>query len=219
MPSSYSVSCRYELQATGENVNTWGVRLDTALTLVDSSVAGWLTKALTGNYTLTSLNGVVDEARNAMLKFTGTGPFTVTVPAVSKRYDVWNAMAAALTITNGSASVVIPAGMVTSIVTDGAGTFVLVQPTDFAGARITNVGAPTVNSDAATKKYADDLAFAANAGILPGQTGNAGKFLTTDGATARWGLPTVSQISDYASDQAARRSVATNLAIAFAVAL
>jgi hypothetical protein len=121
-----------------------------------------------------------------MLKFTGTGTFTVTVPAVSKRYDVWNACTGDLTLTNGSASVVVKAGEVVSVITDGGAGFKRVQATDFAGARITNLGAPTSNLDAATKKYVDDTAFTANAGILPAQPGNAGKFLTTDGTVAGW---------------------------------
>jgi hypothetical protein len=59
------------------------------------------------------------------------------------------------------------------------------------------------------------------AGSLPGQTGNAGKALITDGTTASWGLPTLttSDITDYASDQAAKTATATKLAIAFAAAL
>lgn len=197
MPSSYSTSLRFELQATGENVNTWGVRLDSAVSRVDDAVAGWTTKALVGNYSLTSANGSADEARMAMLKFTGTGTFTVTVPAVSKRYDIWNATTGVLTVTNGTASVTLIAGEVVSVMTDGAAAFKRVQPTDFGSARITSVGTPTSNTDAATKAYVDGTAFAMAAGSLPGQGGNAGKFLTTDGSAASWGsvIPTTRAIS------------------------
>jgi hypothetical protein len=51
---------------------------------------------------------------------------------------------------------------------------------------VKNVGSPTAATDAATKGYADSLAFNANAGVLPGQTGNAGSVLSTDGTTAHW---------------------------------
>lgn len=187
MPSSYTASLRFELQFTGENVNLWGDKLNAALSRADTSVAGWLTKALTGNYTLTTANGTADEARTAMLKFTGTGAFTVTIPSVSKRYDVWNACTDVLTLTNGSASVTVQVGEVVSVVTDGGSGLKRVQPTDFGSSRITSVGTPTSNTDAATKKYVDDTAFAGMSGTFPGQGGNAGKFTTTDGSVVSWG--------------------------------
>lgn len=219
MPSSYTTSLRFELQFTGENVNLWGDKLNAVITKVDAATSGFVAKALTGAYALTTANGGADEASKAMLKFTGAGAFTVTLPAVSKRYDVWNACSGDLVVTNGSASVTVKAGEVVSLVTDGGASIARVQPTDFGSARITSVGAPTSNSDAATKLYVDNAAFTANAGILPGQVGNAGRYLTTDGTTASWAAPVVSQISDYASDQAARAAAATAQAIAFAVAL
>ena len=186
MPSSYSTSLRFELQFTGENVNLWGDKLNAALQRADDSIAGWLTKALTGPYSLTTANGTTDEARRAMLKFTGTGAFTVTIPAVSKRYDVWNGCTGVLTVTNGSASVTLQPGEVVGVVTDGGANISRVQPTDFGGQRITSVSYPTSNTDAATKKYVDDQAWSAAGGNLPGQAGNAGKLLTTDGAIAGW---------------------------------
>jgi hypothetical protein len=171
MPSSYTASARFVLEATGENLNTWGSLLNTgALALIDSNVNGWTTKALTTNYTLTTANGAADEARSAMLKFTGTGAYTVTIPSVSKRYDVWNACTDVLTVTNGSVSVTVPVGEVVSIVTDGATGLKRVVPTDFGGASLANVNrisglaAPIVNTDAATKKYVDDTAFAGMSG-------------------------------------------------------
>jgi broad specificity polyphosphatase/5'/3'-nucleotidase SurE len=67
------------------------------------------------------------------------------------------------------------------------------------------------------------------AGSLPGQGGNAGKSLITNGTVASWGIPTLtvadlpalatSNLTDYASDQAAKTATATKLAIAFAAAL
>jgi hypothetical protein len=189
MPSSYTPSLRFELQFTGENVNLWGDKLNAALSRADDAVAGWLTKPLTGDYTLATANGGADEARKAMLKFTGTGSFTVTVPAVSKRYDVWNACTGVLTITNGSVSVVLASGEKASVITDGGGAIGKIQATDFGGVTLTSLGSPANNTDAATKKYVDDSVFGIAAGSLPGQVGNGGKFLTTNGSTAAWGDP------------------------------
>lgn len=53
---------------------------------------------------------------------------------------------------------------------------------DFSGASVT-VPTPTAPAHPATKAYADALTFAA---ALPGQTGNAGKTIRTDGTTAAW---------------------------------
>lgn len=217
MPSSYSASLRLELQFDGENVNTWGDKLNAALQRLDESVAGWATIALSGSISLTTANGTADQARLAMFKFTGAGPYTVTVPAVSKRYDVWNATASVLTLTNGSTSVTLQPSEVVAVINDGGANFARVQPTDFGAQRITSVADPLNPQDVATKNYADNLAFTANAGILPGQVGNAGKFLTTNGAVASWSFVTAA--ADYIADQAAKVLAAKAQAIAFAVAL
>jgi hypothetical protein len=189
MPSSYTPSLRFELQFTGENVNLWGDKLNAALSRADDAVAGWLTKPLTGDYTLATANGGGDEARKAMLKFTGTGPFTVTLPAVSKSYDIWNACTGDLTVTNGSTMITVTSGEVTRIITDGGAAMKKVQATDFGGVTLSSLGAPGNNTDAATKKYVDDSVFGIAAGSLPGQVGNGGKFLTTNGSVAGWSDP------------------------------
>lgn len=186
MPSSWSASLRFELQFTGENINLWGDKLNVVLNHADYAIAGWLTKALTANATLTSANAGDDEARAAMLKFTGAGPFTVTVPSVSKSYLVWNACAAALTLTTGAgATALVAPGERVALMCDGAGVY-RVQGSDFGGQRLTGVADPGAAQDAATKAYVDATAFAMAGGSLPGQAGSAGKFLATDGANALW---------------------------------
>ena len=70
MPSSWSPSLRLELQFTGENINLWGEKLNTALAHADRAIAGWTLKPLTGPVTLSTANGAADEARSATLKFT-----------------------------------------------------------------------------------------------------------------------------------------------------
>jgi len=101
MPSSWSPSLRFELQFTGENINLWGEKLNTALTRVDTAIAGWLVKPLTGSTSLSAVNDGPDEARAAMIRFTGalTEPATVSIPAVSKAYLIWNAADRVVTLT------------------------------------------------------------------------------------------------------------------------
>ncbi|HET7637461.1 MAG TPA: hypothetical protein VFK47_01850, partial [Ktedonobacteraceae bacterium] len=49
------------------------------------------------------------------------------------------------------------------------------------------VPTPTNSTDAATKTYVDTTSASAAAAILPSQTGNNGKYLTTNGTSASWG--------------------------------
>ena len=197
MPSSWSPSLRFELQFTGENINLWGEKLNAVLQHVDYAVAGWLTKPLTGaGATLTTANAGDDEARAASLKFTGgAGPFTVTLPAVSKTYLVWNASAGPVTLTTGSgATVIVDPGDIVWAVTDGGA----VKTPGYGGSAI--------------KDWVTNLAWTYNAGALPAQSGNAGKVVKTDGTTASWQSLSTADLSDYSSS-------VKGLALAFAVAL
>jgi len=214
MPSSWSASLRFELQFTGENINLWGDKLNAALQHADYAVAGWLEKPLTADATLSTANAGDDEARAAMLKFTGAGPFTVTIPSVSKSYLVWNACAGAVTLTTGAgAAAVVQAGERIAVVCDGAGVW-RVQATDFAGQRLTGLGEPAGPQDAATRAYVDATAFASNAGVLPGQAGNAGGFLVTDGTTPAWRAPASADLTDLSSFTETRDAFAVAMALA-----
>ena len=196
MPSSWSSSLRFELQFTGENINLWGDKLNVALQRCDYAIAGWLVKPLTGSVALTTANAADDEARAAMIKFTGgAGPFTVTLPAVSKSYLVWNACAGPVTLTTGAgATVTVDAGDIVWAVTDGGA----VKTPGYGGASI--------------KDWVSSVAWSYNAGALPAQSGNAGRFVTTNGTTASWQTLSTANLSDYAS-------AVKGLALAFAVAL
>lgn len=200
MPSSYSTNVRFELQFTGENLNTWGEKLSYTLARVDDAVAGYVAIAITGNYTVQSANSntTADEARRAVLKFTGTlsATATITIPAVSKVYWIWNACTGgSITITTGSGSTVtISAGDICQVFCDG-----------------TNVKTVTISAYG-IKDYVDNVAWTYNAGALPSQTGNAGKFVTTNGTAASWAAIATTDISDYATN-------IKGLAVAMAAAL
>jgi len=210
MPSSYSASLRLELQFTGENVNTWGVRLNSLFTRADFAIAGRAIVALTGaNYALTSSNTADDEARAAVLEFTGTGGCTVTIPSVAKQYTVQNSANAAVVIATGAgATVSVDPGDVVQVVCDGAN----VEPLGYA------VGGILLS----TKDYIAQAILGAT-GSLPAASGNAGKYLFSNGSTWLPRAPVVADLTDYASDQAAKAAAAATLAtaraIAFAIAL
>ena len=197
MPSSYSSSLRFNLQATGENTNTWGSLLNTgALALIDSAIAGFTTIALTGNVTLTTANGSSDQARTAMIKLTGSASYQVTVPAVSKQYLIWNASSYTQTIVSsgGGTSVALPSNSKVYVGSDGTNVFEL----GYSGYGL--------------KDYIDQAVLAAT-GSLPAVVGNAGKNLYCDGVS--W-LPKQIALSD-ASDYTTYTNAQTAKALAFAI--
>lgn len=204
MPSNYTASLRFEMQGIGENLNTWGVRLNTALQRIDKAVAGMAPIALAGvDYVLSSSNTADDEARAAILNLTGIGGCAVIVPAVSKLYMVRNAANAPVTITTGAgATVVLAVSDVAMVFCDGVG----VAPQLLGGltfrAALDNLRA-----------YVDAQAWGAQAGVLPGQAGNAGGFLVTNGTTPSWRKLTVADVEDLATTlEAFTASVAVQLA-------
>ena len=103
MPSTYDPLLRLELQATGENATTWGVKTNTNLDLLAESIAGAvnLNVAGSGDYTLSTANGAEDEARQAILVLTGllTGNRNIIVPSSPKNYTVINNTTGAFTVT------------------------------------------------------------------------------------------------------------------------
>ena len=91
MSSTYTSRIKLELQADGENANTWGQRLNNnVIQLVDDAVAAYTTISLAGgvSYTLTNNDGASDEARSAILEFKGeiTTSINVIIPSQSKFY-------------------------------------------------------------------------------------------------------------------------------------
>lgn len=102
MPSSYTASARFTLQATGENNNTWGAILNSGVfQLVDDNINGRLAFNLSGVKVLTSVLGATDEARMAFLDITGGTGGTVTLPAVPQGHYVRNASAGQVLVEAG----------------------------------------------------------------------------------------------------------------------
>ena len=92
MSSTYTSRIKLELQADGENANTWGQRLNNnVIQLVDDAVAAYTTISIgSASYTLTNNDGASDEARSAILEFTGVVSVSINViiPSQSKFYLV-----------------------------------------------------------------------------------------------------------------------------------
>jgi len=197
MASSYTTRKRLNKQGTGDGTSTWGATLNSGVfDVLDFALDGWTTLAIAGDHTLSTADGTTtaNEAGARCLKLTtATSTYTQTLPAREAWYLVWNATTVAQTIASAGAgtSVSIGAGEIVPIMTDGTNVKRLTLTTmttalDMGSHKITSVTDPTSNQDAATKKYVDDTAFNMAAGALPGQGGNSGKILTTNGTTASW---------------------------------
>jgi hypothetical protein len=103
MPSTYTTRLRLTKQANGENSNTWGTIFNSQFAdLIDVAIGGYASVAMTdADYTLTASNGVADEARNAMVRITGTLTLArnIIVPTASKLYFVHNATTGGFALT------------------------------------------------------------------------------------------------------------------------
>jgi hypothetical protein len=79
---------------TGENAGTWGDKTNTNLNLIQQAIAGFESIALTStNTTLSMTNAAISDARNAVLKFTGTITANCTVfvaSGIEKTYILEN---------------------------------------------------------------------------------------------------------------------------------
>jgi len=94
MASTYSPSLKITLPGDGDQSGIWGQTTNTNLgTLIEQAITGVTSiTMLDANYTLTSFNGVTDEARNAVLVVTGTNNAVrdLIPPVVEKLYTIAN---------------------------------------------------------------------------------------------------------------------------------
>jgi hypothetical protein len=90
--------------ATGENAGTWGQITNTNLYLLQQAIGGYEAISIAGSAQTTALtmsNGAISNARNAVIKLTGTitGNQVVTIPtAIEKTYVVANGTVGAFTV-------------------------------------------------------------------------------------------------------------------------
>ena len=102
MASSYSTDLKLELMVTGENSGTWGDKTNTNLNLIQQAIAGYEAIDVSSGATLAMTNANLSNARNAVLKLTGTitGNVDVTCPdSIEKTYVVQNGTSGAHTVT------------------------------------------------------------------------------------------------------------------------
>jgi hypothetical protein len=103
MTSAYSTDLKLELMVTGENSGTWGNKTNKNLELVQQAIAGYEAVALSdgGTVTLAMTQENLSNARNMVLKFTGTltTASTVTIPDGIEKFYIFD-LSAVTGVTN-----------------------------------------------------------------------------------------------------------------------
>ena len=134
--TTFSPSLKLELIGDGQQSGTWGQTTNKNLgTLLEQAITGVQTiTMLDANYTLTNLNGVSDEARNAVIIATGTNSAQrdIIAPLVNKLYFVWNSTTGgyAIRIRGGSGtSVTVPNGYIVPVFCNGTNFYALINGT------------------------------------------------------------------------------------------
>lgn len=91
--TQYTSNLGLALPTTGDLAGLWGYTVNDSITsLLDSAVAGTTTLSTDADVTLTTTDGVTNQARAAIINWTATGTVTrnITAPAHSKVYIVFN---------------------------------------------------------------------------------------------------------------------------------
>ena len=160
MASSYTTSLKIQEIGNGEQSGSWGSTTNTNWTLIEQAVAGVQTITISNsNYTLTNLNGVLDEARNMVLVVTGTNSsiYQIVAPLNQpKLYVVSNQTTGGYAITIGASSgsiVTIPNGVTAQVYTDG---------TNFYSAQTGSAGNFNVNGTLTASGITDTGALSAS---------------------------------------------------------
>jgi hypothetical protein len=164
MASSFSTDLKLELMVTGENAGTWGTKTNTNLNLLQQAVAGYQEVSIAGGAQTTALamtDAALSNARNAVIKFTGTitGNQVVTIPdGIEKVYTIINGTTGAFTVQFKTVS----------------GTGVTFSTT--------NKGAILVYSDGTNVVNVNTLLKTISLFTLPTADGSSGQAITTDGS-------------------------------------
>jgi microcystin-dependent protein len=176
MASTYSTSLKLELIGNGDQSGVWGTTTNNNLgTLLEQAITGVQTITMSNaNYTLSSYNGISDEARNAVLVINGTNSAVrqIICPLVEKLYVISNQTTGGYAITIGGATgttVTIPNAITAQVYCDG---------TNFYSSQTGSAGDFTVNGT---------LTATGNEAVTGNMT--VGGTLGVTGATTFTGIP------------------------------
>jgi hypothetical protein len=160
-----------ELQAAGENLNTWGnPKLTNSMQVMVNLSTKFHTLAMSGDTTVSETNySTTNTTEVAVLKLTGgslSAAANLVVPARDKRWVIWNNESYTITVKlSATTGVALPAGRWALITTDGS-TDVYNHSPNHMGTAFT----PSLDGDVANVKYVSDaitaLIGATTAGLV-----------------------------------------------------
>lgn len=186
MPT-YSPDLRITLMTTGSEAGTWGNTTNTNLgTIIEDAISGFVSVSVTSDkQAFTAFDGLVDEARNAMIQLTTTttANFAVYAPPVSKQYIIWNNSAYTATIYNSTVIGNTTAAGAGVAIASGDRVTVFSNGTNFYSVKASNITGTLDIANGGTGQITANAAFNA---LAPSQTGNNGKYLTTNGTNTSW---------------------------------
>ena len=180
MASTYSPSLKLELIGQGEQSGTWGVTTNNNFgSLVEQAITGVQTITMSdAQYTLSSYDGAVDEARNAVLVLIGTntGPQNLIAPAAEKLYVINNQTGATVTIkTSGGNGIAVLNSATAQVYCDGTNFYSAAASTNSVTGNFSATGNVTAGNSivAVNGVYTGNVAIAGSlsAGSITGVTG------------------------------------------------
>lgn len=195
MPSTYSSSLKLELIQNNEQSGIWGQTTNKNFNLIEQAISGVLPLTLTGDYTLSSLDGIIDEARNAVINCSGllAAPANVIAPSVQKTYIITNNTGANVTIKTATGNGVTVLNTSSALVyCDGTDFYNAVTINNVIGdqtisgnevilGNVTSGGNLTVTSNVSSGT--GNLTFTSNNGIVTAAV-NTGAYIPPTGTSA-----------------------------------
>lgn len=199
MASTYTVNTGIEKPGSGEQSGTWGTTTNTNFDLIDRSLNGVGNITLAGtSHTLSTSDGSLSDGHYRVLVLggtpTGTNTISITPTDQEKVYLVYNNSGQSAVFTQGSGgNATITNGATAWIYADGGGATAQVRavPSDVVDDSSPQLGGNLdVNGNSIVSTSDGDIAITPDGtgdviidGIKhPQADGNAGEFLTTDGA-------------------------------------